>query len=119
MEYLEHLWGAGESRSAANYTLAAVQHPLNVRNRFVGTWPLISAWQRLEHLVRTPPLPVWRAGLCSAGGLTSLLAFWWVSLGFMREGEVLSLTRDLIISDGPQSAMLVLPHAKMTDRRGA
>jgi len=123
MEYVEHLWDTGDSRSVANYTLAAVQHFLNVRSRFVGAWSLISAWQRMELPVRTPPLPVLvltgMAGWALQRGRLDFTACLLVGFaGFLRTGEVLTLTRDLVVFDGPQSAVLVLPHTKMSERRG-
>jgi len=123
MEFIEHLWDTGESRSVGNYTLAAVQHFLNVRARFVGAWSLISAWQRMELPVRTPPLPVLvltgLAGWALQHGRLDFTACLLVGFaGFLRTGEILSLTRDLVIFDGQNSAVLVLPQTKMSERRG-
>ena len=55
--YLEFLWAAGESKSVANNTLAALQDKEpGLKRRLTGSWRLLKAWLTAEIPNRAPPM---------------------------------------------------------------
>ena len=56
-DYLEFLWAAGESKSVANNTLAALQDKEpGLKRRLTGSWRLLKAWSTVEIPNRAPPM---------------------------------------------------------------
>ena len=81
--YLEWLWQEGEAKSLAADTICGLQHSLNIRRCFPGSWRLYGAWTRTEVPFRASPLPL-EAVLAISGwlmaagevGAAALLHLW-------------------------------------------
>ena len=124
MEYIEWLWDQGFGKSDAGYTLSALQHTLQVRRSFVGSWGLFKVWSRLELPVRAPPMPV-RVAFGLAGACVSLqrndlatimvLAF----SAMLRTTEFLTLRYSFLhFNYALDRLVIVLPLTKSGQRKG-
>ena len=96
MEFIEWLWDQGFGKADAGYVLSGVQHILQVKRCFFGSWGLFKVWSRLELPVRAPPMPVkvafGLAGACVAiekydMAILMIIAF----AGMLRTTEFLTL----------------------------
>ena len=122
--YLELLWQEGEPRALAADTVCGLQHMLNVRRCFPGSWRLFGAWSRTEVPFRAAPLPL-NALFGVAGALLSrgeIGAAALVICGcncLLRTGEMLSLCRHHIQwNDDMTAGVIVLPWTKSGQRAG-
>ena len=122
-EYVEHLWGEGEPKGWAAYTLAAVQHFVpGARHHLPAAWRLKAAWDKLELQERAPPMTqgvaLAVAGvMLSVGHPRSALA---VALAFhcvLRTGEALMVRKcDVTIAKSGKSAIINLRLTKSGQR---
>ena len=122
-EYVEHLWGEGEPKGWAAYTLAAVQHFVpGARHHLPAAWRLKAAWDKLELPERAPPMTqgvaLAVAGvMLSVGHPRSALA---VALAFhcvLRTGEALMVRKcDVTIAKSGKSAIINLRLTKSGQR---
>ena len=56
-EYVEVLWETGEPKTAANYTLAAIQHfRRQAKQHLPWSWKLVKAWNQVELPNRATPM---------------------------------------------------------------
>ena len=122
--YIEWLWQEGESKSLAADTICGLQHRLNVKRCFPGSWRLFGAWSRAEVPFRAAPLPI-EALFGIAGYLMSKGEFGAAALcltGYnciLRTGECLSLARNHIVwNDDFTGGVIVLPWTKSGQRQG-
>ena len=122
-EYVEHLWGEGEPKGWAAYTLAAVQHFVpGARHHLPSAWRLKAAWDKLELPERAPPMTqgvaLAVAGvMLTVGHPRSALA---VALAFhcvLRTGEALMVRKcDITIARSKKSAIINLRLTKSGQR---
>lgn len=119
------LWAEGESKSFAAHTVCGLQHFLNVRRTFPGSWRLYAAWDRAEVPCRAPPLPrdvvFGIAGWLVARGEVGAACLVLIGFNcFLRTGELLTLRRSHVRwSPSGDSGVLLLPWTKSGERTGA
>ncbi len=71
-EYLEVLWDAGETKSTAAYTLAAIHYYLpRLKHQLSRSWKLKAIWDKLELPCRAVPFLIFLHFLPSLGIFTS------------------------------------------------
>ena len=122
--YLEWLWQEGEAKSLAADTICGLQHSLNIRRCFPGSWRLYGAWTRTEVPFRASPLPL-EAVLAISGWLMAAGEVGAAALcicGYnciLRTGELLTLARNHIQWNESMSAgVIILPWTKSGQRAG-
>ena len=112
-------------KSLAAHTLCGLQHFLNVRRFFPGSWRLYAVWDRSEVPFRAPPLPrdIVRgiAGWLVAAGEVNAACLVLTGFNcFLRTGELQSLRRSHVQwSSSGASGVLILPWTKSGERSGA
>ncbi len=125
-EYIEYLWGEGEPKSWASYTVAAVQYFMTYTKRsLVLSWSLLRVWGKLEMPARAPPCTDQIAlGLCGMALLSSRLDLCVVLLVgfhcFLRTGEMCSLRcGDILIDFKRWRGVINLGLTKTGKRKGS
>ena len=124
MEYIEWLWDQGFGKADAGYTLSGVQHALQVKRCFFGSWGLFRVWSRLELPVRAPPMPVrvafGLAGACVAIDNCSMAILMIIAFAAMlRTTEFLTLRFSYLhFSSDLSKLVIVLPLTKSGQRKG-
>ena len=125
-EYLLYAWESGETRGDAGSALSASvsQFPeMRGRGQLVQSWYALNAWGRPELPLRAPTMPAVVA-LALAGwflgkgypGAAFLVAAGFD--GFLRTGEMLSLTWSDVVVEGT-SGIIRLAHTKSGQRNAA
>ena len=120
-EYVEFLWEDGQTKSQANYTVAAIQYyKPQAKQHLPWSWKLIKIWNQVEIPIRATPMDP-DTLLAFAG-----LAFKWkedvfahlLIVGFslfLRTGELLHLSRQ-DVSLGPSGGVVFIPSSKGSKR---
>lgn len=125
-DYLEYIWSAGEGRSLASDTMAALQdRDPGVKGHLGGSWRLLRTWISNEIPNRAPPLSpealhtlvgyaLFRKEYTFA--LSLLLGFY----GMLRTGELLAIRNcDISQSNASSIAVISLGMTKRGQRAGA
>ena len=122
-DYIEQLWDHNAGLSAAQDTLAGVQHFMRQTVRLKGAWKLLGVWRRREPPTRAHPMPEFMVlGMAmhalQAGDVhlcASLLIGFFVCL---RTGEIVNITFSQCIADSAGHLVLYLGQCKSGKRRG-
>ena len=122
-EYVEQLWDHNAGLEAAQATLAGVQHFLKNTVRLKGAWKLLSVWRRHEPPSRAAPMPEHIVLALAMQALQAGDAPFCASLllgfyGFLRTGEIISLTCAQCIFDASDHLVLYLGQCKAGKRKG-
>jgi hypothetical protein len=124
--YIDFLWQEGESRGQAGDTLSGLGHFLPATKRhLVGSWQLVTAWQRAELPSRAPPLTQLYtyalADYCRERHWTDTLVLLLLGFhSFPRTGELFSARcRDYVFNDQRTLVTWTLPLSKSGQREGA
>ena len=120
-EFVEYLWEDGQTKTQANYTLAAIQYfRPQAKQHLPWSWKLTKVWNQVEIPIRATPLDP-DTLLAFAG-----LAFKWrqpifghlIILGFtlfLRTGEILQLS-PADVTLGPQGGVVFISSSKGNKR---
>ena len=122
-EYIEQLWDHNAGLSAAQDTLAGVQHFMRQTVRLKGAWKLLGVWRRREPPTRAHPMPEYMLLAMAMHALQSGDVHFCASLligfyAFLRTGEIVTLTVSQCITDINGHVILYLGQSKSGKRRG-
>jgi hypothetical protein len=123
-QFVEELWQDGEPKSAASYTVAAVQHFMpEMKNNLRCAWRLVRAWGKLEMPERATPFEPFMLWAFSSYFLQKqhlelalLLPVAFAAL--LRTGEFFLLRKgDVVFGPDSSEAILSLKDTKGVQRR--
>ena len=120
-EFIEMLWESGETKSLANYSMAAIQffRP-QTKHHLPWSWKLVKVWNSLELPQRATPLsPELLLSLAGQSFRWQQMPFGWLLIVgftlFLRTGELLNIkAQDVVLKDG--KGVLFLPSSKGAKR---
>lgn len=120
-EFIEMLWESGETKSHANYTVAAIQffRP-QTKHHLPWSWKLVKVWNSLELPQRATPLnPELVLSFAGQAFRWRQLDFGWLLIVgftlFLRTGELLNIRAQDVVLKG-QKGVIFLPSTKGAKR---
>eukprot|EP00435_Cladocopium_sp_Y103_P028720 s438_g7.t1 len=120
-EYVESLWEDGAAKSAANYTVAAIQfYRPDTKHHLPWAWKLVRVWNQIEVPQRANPLtPELLMGFAGQAFQWRQFELGWLFVVgftlFLRTGELLQIqAKDVIMNNN--HGVLYLPPSKSGKR---